>query len=177
MMVTLFIAICFIGARKPNTEPVFFHCNAAVFGKGIAFYNPESKQCDNSQNVNCPYPNKLYSSIVTNNIAQSQSSINLPTQGIVNGLGQASPYIMQVVSGMMDPAPGYLSLPSNTFQTSFTCNNNPPGYYPNPEYCDLFHYCYPNGQYKTYVCASMQNRYQLWWSHQTEPGRRDVSVI
>jgi hypothetical protein len=84
-------------------------------------------------------------------------------------------YMAQLVSGMIDPAPGYISLPSSQFQTSFKCPQELPGYYPNDEYCDVFHYCYANGQFKTYTCASMQNQYQLWWSHQTEPGRRDVS--
>lgn len=165
----------FYWCEKVNSEPLYFHCNAAVFGKGIAFFNPEIKQCDTSSSVNCPYPNKLYSSSVSNQFIQNQVNMNSPS--IINGLGQPSPYIMQIVAGLLDPAPGYLSLPSNQFQTSFNCPQNAPGYYPNPEYCDLFHYCYANGQYKTYVCASMQNRYQLWWSHQAELGRRDVSKV
>jgi hypothetical protein len=162
----------FYWCEKLNAEPLFFQCNAAVFGKGVAFFNPEMKQCDSSINVNCAYPNKLYSNALTNQIPQPQGNLN--SQSIINGLGQPSPYVMQIVAGLLDPAPGYLSLPPNQFQTSFNCQGNAPGYYPNPEYCDLFHYCYANGQFKTYVCASMQNRYQLWWSHQTEPGRRDV---
>jgi hypothetical protein len=163
----------FYWCEKINAEPLYFQCNAAVFGKGVAFFNQEIKQCDSSVNVNCPYPNKLYSNILTNQMSQNQGNI-INSPSIINGLGQPSPYVMQIVAGLLDPAPGYLSLPSNQFQTSFNCQGNAPGYYPNPEYCDLFHYCYANGQFKTYVCASMQNRYQLWWSHQTEPGRRDV---
>ena len=88
-----------------------------------------------------------------------------------------SPYMRQIVSGFLDPAPGFLSLTSAQFQTNFVCPFDAPGYYPNNEYCDIFHYCYTNGQFKTYVCASMQNGYQLWWSHQTEPGRRDVILV
>ena len=104
-------------------------------------------------------------------LEQSQSAATSPPQ-------QDPPlgsYMAQLVSGLIDPAPGYISLPSSQFQTSFRCPMDLPGYYPNDQFCDIFHYCYANGQFKTYTCASMQNQFQLWWSHQTEPGRRDVS--
>lgn len=69
---------------------------------------------------------------------------------------------------------GYIALGVD-FQTSFSCPIGTTGFYSNPNYCDVFHYCYETGELSSFVCASMPNRYQLWWSHQNEQGRPDVS--
>lgn len=183
--------------EKPFSEPLYFYCDlAASFGKEVgSYFNMETRQCDLASNVKCEPPSKTYANTLMQHIARGgggnarngQSSEVLAAissieddhdttvKNPIQNFFQSSPYMMQIISGLLDPAPGYLSLPSNQFQTSFKCPLNSPGYYPNSEYCDIFHYCYNNGQFKTYVCASMQNQYQLWWSHQTEPGRRDVS--
>ncbi|CAF4763326.1 unnamed protein product [Rotaria socialis] len=71
---------------------------------------------------------------------------------------------------------GYIALGVD-FQTSFTCPIGTTGFHSNPNYCDVFHYCYETGELSSFVCASMPNRYQLWWSHQNEPGRPDVSIL
>lgn len=166
--------------EKSFSEPVYFYCDVAsgnMYGKEMAYFNFDTKQCDMSSNVKCEAPYKVYASMSKNEqidedkeVQTSQTSV---TKNDIQNFLQSSPYMMQIISGLLDPAPGYLSLPSTQFQTNFKCPLNSPGYYPNNEYCDIFHYCYNNGQFKTYVCASMQNQYQLWWSHQTEPGRRD----
>ncbi|CAF1471049.1 unnamed protein product [Adineta steineri] len=67
---------------------------------------------------------------------------------------------------------GYIALGTD-FQTSFTCPLGTTGFYSNPNYCDVFHYCYETGELSSFVCASMPNRYQLWWSHHNEQGRAD----
>ncbi len=171
--------------EKQFAEPIYFHCDFAVYSKEVAFFNPETKQCESSSTAKCEAPFKIYTQarqIVEEapkkeEIKQNQVPENLTQLLNLKDLIHQSPYMMQIVSGLLDPAPGYLSLPSAQFQTTFHCPLNAPGYYPNNEFCDIFHYCYNNGQFKTYVCASMQNKYQLWWSHQTEPGRRDVSLL
>ena len=68
---------------------------------------------------------------------------------------------------------GYIALGTD-FQTPFACPVGTTGFYSDPNYCDVFHYCYETGELSSFVCASMPNRYQLWWSHQNEPGRPDV---
>ena len=165
--------------EKAFSEPLYFYCDFATYGHEPAFFNFETRQCESSYKVRCDQPNKLYSAGVyqpkVKTIEQKKNQETLDTETALKNFLQASPYMMQIVSGLLDPAPGYLNLPSSQFQTNFKCPLNAPGYYPNSDFCDIFHYCYSNGQFKTYVCASMQNKYQLWWSHQTEPGRRDVS--
>lgn len=189
--------------EKAFSEPLYFYCDlAASFGKETgSFFNMDTRQCDLASNVKCDAPSKTYAnslmhltrggsgsgSVNARNGQNSEqvasveddreSAAGTVTKSAIPNFFQSSPYMMQIISGLLDPAPGYLSLPSNQFQTSFKCPINSPGYYPNSDYCDIFHYCYNNGQFKTYVCASMQNQYQLWWSHQTEPGRRDVSIL
>ncbi|CAF0749609.1 unnamed protein product [Brachionus calyciflorus] len=169
--------------EKSFSEPLYFYCDYATYGREPAYFNFDTKQCESSYTVRCDPPNKVYSGVAyqnkvvtenknnNNNVKKDEEKID--TETVLKNFLQASPYMMQIVSGLLDPAPGYLSLPSSQFQTNFKCPLNAPGYYPNSEFCDIFHYCYSNGQFKTYVCASMQNQYQLWWSHQTEPGRRD----
>jgi hypothetical protein len=164
--------------EKAFSEPLYFYCDFAIFGNDMAYFNPETKKCEVSSNVKCDAPFKMYSNSLQSKDSAKEAEKNVhesdSQQGSPKSQSQPSPYMAQIVSGLLDPAPGYLSLPSAQFQTTFICPYNAPGYYPNNEYCDIFHYCYNNGQFKTYVCASMQNQYQLWWSHQTEPGRRDV---
>ena len=222
--------------ERSMSEPLYFYCDSAIYGKEASFFNPEAKKCDSSKNVKCDTPFKIYSRILTaregiqppviavvdtrnninnNNIKKTEQTH--PTHPVVEVLDTInsfipqqqqqqpqtiqttqritttstqqpeiqsttpvaktpSPYMMQIVSGLLDPAPGFISLPSSQFETTFSCPLNAPGYYPNNDFCDIFHYCYNNGQFKTYVCASMQNKYQLWWSHQTEFGRRDVII-
>jgi hypothetical protein len=168
---------------KPFSEPMYFYCEVSIYGKELAFFNLETKKCDYSYNVKCEFPRKIYAHSIQNreskdtyfekhnNDIQQDMTLN------VKSAPQPSPYMKQIVSGLLDPAPGFLSLTAAQFQTTFVCPFNAAGYYPNNEFCDIFHYCYNNGQFKTYVCASMQNDYQLWWSHQTEPGRRDVKNL
>ena len=68
-----------------------------------------------------------------------------------------------------------ISLWELDFQTSFSCPMQVQrAFIPIPTYCDVFHYCYETGELSSFVCASMPNRYQLWWSHQNEQGRPDV---
>ncbi|CAF0933581.1 unnamed protein product [Didymodactylos carnosus] len=67
---------------------------------------------------------------------------------------------------------GYIALGTD-FQTTFSCPPGYMGFYSNPNYCDVFHYCYETGELSSFVCASMPNRYQLWWSHQNENPRSD----
>jgi hypothetical protein len=214
--------------ERTMSEPLYFYCDSAIYGKEASFFNHEAKKCDSSKNVKCDTPFKIYSRILAaregiqppviaiidsnnnkkneqirpvvevldniNNYVPQQQPQTIPpiqtTQKTSKTTTQQpqikstttvaktpSPYMMQIVSGLLDPAPGFISLPSSQFETTFSCPLNAPGYYPNNDFCDIFHYCYNNGQFKTYVCASMQNKYQLWWSHQTEFGRRDVNIL
>ncbi|CAF1478555.1 unnamed protein product [Adineta ricciae] len=67
---------------------------------------------------------------------------------------------------------GYIALGTD-FQSTFSCPMGTTGFFANPNYCDVFHYCYETGELSSFVCASMPNRYQLWWSHHNEQGRAD----
>jgi hypothetical protein len=126
----------FYWCEKPSYQPIFFSCNHVVFGKGAAYYNHERKQCDSESNVYCPFPNRLYSN-TSAIVAEHEKVAPLIT---VTG-HQPNAHMMRVLESMADPAPGLQSL--SPFNTSFTCSNNIPGYYPNPDYCDLlknFHF-------------------------------------
>lgn len=148
---------------KQQQQDVYSICKGILYESN--FPNVASYQ-DNSESVTT-----TSETTAKLNEKQTQSNTQQQTQPLVGS------YMAQLVSGLIDPAPGYIQLSSSQFQTSFKCPQDQPGYYPNDGYCDIFHYCYANGQFKTYTCASMQNQYQLWWSHQAEPGRRDVIYI
>jgi hypothetical protein len=180
-----FFHVCMGSERKT------YQCKMTTNESLIAVYDPSKMACvlkANQQDVQAICKGIIYDANV---MVPSYQDTNLDSQsGEVNNKQQQPPvladspqqpalgsYMAQLVSGLVDPAPGYISLPSSQFQTGFKCPQELPGYYPDDEYCDVFHYCYANGQFKTYTCASMQNQYQLWWSHQTEPGRRDVSLF
>ncbi len=157
----------FYWCEKSGYQPIFFSCMHVVFGRGAAYYNQDKRQCDAESNVYCPFPNRIYANMSSMAVGRADVA------PLIKATDQHQSNMMHVFETLVDPAPGLQSLAP--FNTNFTCpTGGHHGYYPNPDYCDLFHYCYTNGQFKTYVCASMKYKYQLWWTDQTETGRRDV---
>ena len=153
-------ATCSLGVPKdmerPKCSNVFHHCQALM---PVAF-DMSRRSC--TSRSTCPrarHSSPYNTSVLAMTLRPKIVSISKRKQ-------------FSLTSTMLEN--GYIALGVD-FQTSFACPIGTTGFYSNPNYCDVFHYCYETGELSSFVCASMPNRYQLWWSHQNEQGRPDVS--
>ena len=149
----------FAWCSKGHGEAKVFECVPSTPGISSGAFDMSRRSC--TSRTSCPHARHA-SSYNTSYLATTLK----PKVVSINNRKQFS-----LTSTMLEN--GYIALGSD-FQTTFTCPLGTTGFYSNPNYCDVFHYCYETGEVSSFVCASMPNRYQLWWSHHNEPGRPDV---
>lgn len=152
----------FAWCPKGHGEPRVFECVPSLPGAHVGAFDIAKRSC--SSRTTCPkarHSSAFNTSVLAMTLRPKIVSISKRKQ-------------FSLTSTMLEN--GYIALGVD-FQTSFSCPIGANGFYPNPNYCDVFHYCYETGELSSFVCASMPNRYQLWWSHQNEQGRPDVRIF
>ena len=151
----------FAWCPKGHGEPKVFECVPSLPGAHSGAFDMSRRSC--TSRVTCPH--------ARHSTPYNISLLAMTLRPKVVSIGQRKQF--SLTSTMLEN--GYIALGVD-FQTSFTCPPGTTGFFSNPNYCDVFHYCYETGELSSFVCASMPNRYQLWWSHQNEPGRPDVRI-
>jgi hypothetical protein len=149
----------FAWCSKGHGEAKVFECVPTLSGAHLGAFDMSRRSC--TSRTTCPHARQ--------SSAYNTSLLAMTLKPKVVSIGQRKQF--SLTSTMLEN--GYIAL-GNDFQTTFTCPLGTPGFFSNPNYCDVFHYCYETGEVSSFVCASMPNRYQLWWSHHNEPGRPDV---
>ena len=149
----------FAWCPKGHGEAKVFECVPSFPGAHSGAFDISRRSC--SSRSTCPHARQASS--------YNTSILAMTLKPKVVSIGSRKQF--SLTSTMLEN--GYIALGSD-FQTTFTCPLGNTGFYSNPNYCDVFHYCYETGEVSSFVCASMPNRYQLWWSHHNEPGRPDV---
>ena len=150
----------FAWCSKGHGDPKVFECVPSVQGAHVGAFDISRRSC--SSRTSCPR--------ARHSVSYNTSVLAMTLRPKIVSIGKRKQF--SLTSTMLEN--GYIAL-GGDFQTPFNCPPGVTGFYPNPNYCDVFHYCYETGELSSFVCASMPNRYQLWWSHQNEPGRPDVS--
>lgn len=150
----------FAWCQKGHGEAKVFECVPSVNGAHLGAFDISRRSC--TTRTSCPH--------ARHSARYNTSVLAMTLRPKVVSVGKRKQF--SLTSTMLES--GYIALGSD-FQTSFTCPLGTTGFFGNPDYCDVFHYCYETGEVSSFVCASMPNRYQLWWSHQNEPGRADVN--
>ncbi|CAF1109060.1 unnamed protein product [Adineta ricciae] len=148
----------FAWCSKGHGEPKVFECVPSVPGAHPGAFDISRRSC--TSRVTCPR--------ARHSSPYNTSALAMTLRPKIISIGKRKQF--SLTSTMLEN--GYIALGVD-FQTSFTCPLGTTGFYANPNYCDVFHYCYETGELASFICASMPNRYQLWWSHQNEPGRPD----
>lgn len=151
----------FAWCPKGHGEPKVFECVPSSIGAPVGAFDISRRSC--TAKTSCPR--------ARHGSSFNTSILALTLKPKIVSIGNRKQF--SLTSTMLEN--GYIALGPD-FQTSFNCPSGSTGFYSNPEYCDVFHYCYETGEVSSFVCASMPNRYQLWWSHHNEQGRADVSV-
>ena len=152
----------FAWCSKGHGEAKVFECVPSLPGAHSGAFDISRRSC--TSRSTCPHARQSSS--------YNTSLLAMTLKPKVVSIGSRKQF--SLTSTMLEN--GYIALGSD-FQTTFTCPLGSTGFYSNPNYCDVFHYCYETGELSSFVCASMPNRYQLWWSHHNEPGRPDVRSI
>ena len=151
----------FAWCPKGHGEAKVFECVPSIPGAHLGAFDIARRSC--TSHTICPrarHSSAYNTSLLVKRLRPKVVSINKRRQ-------------FSLTSTMLEN--GYIALGTD-FQTEFTCPLGVTGFFSNPNYCDVFHYCYETGELSSFVCASMPNRYQLWWSHHNEPGRPDVNI-
>ncbi|CAF4034358.1 unnamed protein product, partial [Adineta steineri] len=148
----------FAWCSKGHGEAKVFECVPSIPGAHSGAFDMSRRSC--TSRITCPR--------ARHSTPYNTSLLAMTLRPKIVSIGNRKQF--SLTSTMLEN--GYIALGVD-FQTSFTCPLGTTGFYANPNYCDVFHYCYETGELSSFVCASMPNRYQLWWSHQNEPGRPD----
>ena len=149
----------FAWCPRAHGEAKVFECVPQISGAHIGAFDITRRSC--TSRTTCPRARQ--------SSTYNTSVLAMTLRPKIVSIGQRKQF--SLTSTMLEN--GYIAL-GGDFQTSFACPLGTTGFYSNPNYCDVFHYCYETGELASFVCASMPNRYQLWWSHQNEQGRPDV---
>ena len=150
----------FAWCPKGHGEANVFECVPTLTGAHLGAFDITRRSC--TSRTTCPR--------ARHSSSYNTSLLAMTLKPKIVSIGKRKQF--SLTSTMLEN--GYIALGVD-FQTSFVCPTGTTGFYSNPNYCDVFHYCYETGELSSFVCASMPNRYQLWWSHQNEQGRADVS--
>jgi hypothetical protein len=150
----------FAWCQKGHGEAKVFECVPSLPGAHLGAFDMSRRSC--TSRTTCPRARQAS--------PYNTSLLAMTLRPKIVSIGQRKQF--SLTSTMLES--GYIALGLD-FQTSFACPLGSTGFYSNPNYCDVFHYCYETGELSSFICASMPNRYQLWWSHQNEQGRPDVN--
>jgi len=148
----------FAWCPKGHGEAKVFECVPNVVGAHPGAFDMSRRSC--TSRTTCPR--------ARHSSAYNTSLLALTLKPRIISIGKRKQF--SLTSTMLEN--GYIAL-NDDFKTSFQCPSGSTGFYSSPDYCDVFHYCYETGEVSSFVCASMPNRYQLWWSHNNEQGRGD----
>lgn len=116
------------------------------------------------QNSFCEADQNIYSDTLTLKASYFDKAKN----ELTDQTRQSSNSLSTETDSFFDPAPGYLSINPVQFSTAFTCASNTTGYFADTNYCDIFHFCYANGEFKTYACPIFTNDYHTWFSYKND---------
>ncbi|CAF3242334.1 unnamed protein product [Rotaria sp. Silwood2] len=148
----------FAWCPKGHGEAKVFECVPSINGAHLGAFDMSRRSC--TSRTSCPH--------ARHSSRYNTSLLAMTLRPKVVSIGKRKQF--SLTSTMLEN--GYIALGTD-FQTTFSCPLGTTGFFSNPNYCDVFHYCYETGELSSFVCASMPNRYQLWWSHQNEQGRPD----
>lgn len=159
----------FYWCRAAQEMPIFFYCDISYLSKEAAVFNIESKQCELKQGQVCSAGQQIYSDTL---------KLKMSFAEVKNGNDSSKSKIAKnELSDDFDPAPKYTEIQPSLFKTKFKCEPNASGYYADTDFCDIFHYCFSNGKFKTYACSALTNEYQLWWSYDADKPRHAVIIF
>ena len=142
-----------------GAKPIYFYCDAAFYTNDYTLFDIENKRCELHKTLDCPNkPNRIYMDLLKINDLQENKIAEEKKIEEVN---------TEIPSG-------YQSLDSTGLFKHFKCPVNAAGFYPDPEFCDVFHYCFSNAQHHTFACDSVSENYQLWWNFPKDQIRQNV---
>lgn len=164
-----------------NEPPIYFYCDIEFLTKEAAVFNLGTKRCELKQSDFCEKNDNIYSDTLKlkSSYFDRKEQMN-STKSMFDyklNLNRISNYLMENNSPYFDPAPGYMSIQKTDFESRFECEFNQTGYFSDTEFCDIFHYCFPNGKFKTYSCPSVNSEYQTWWNYKDDGQNKHTEIF
>ena len=161
----------FYWCNNLNEAPIYFYCDIDFLTTDIAIFNLDKKQCELKKNFQCAPNEKIYSNTLKLKMNFIDSAENAENMTMLD-------YQVKKVADETgwEAAANYMQIEPMQFKSEFSCPANAAGYYADKDYCDIFHYCFASGKYKTFACSPLSNEYQLWWSYQGNTQIHNVNL-